>query len=89
MIALSVSIKEEWLSGKGRNKRIEGRPPQVLVEALTYFVEATDDKVDDLLDTWMPEGKLLAAGKRLELGYHASCLLMEIESEIQAEPAEA
>ena len=60
--------------------RINSRNYLSLTEPLHYFVEATEDKVDERLDKGCSRAiRIMAAAKRYELGHNANVILEEIE----------
>ena len=76
----SVSNYQEWVALWTGNSQTYNGPGQAqLTEPLRYFVEATGDRVDELLDTYPRRTRIMAAAKRYELGYNATVILEEIE----------
>ncbi len=60
----------------------EGPNARPLIEKLTYFVEQTDEVVDDLLDNVANPDRIEVAGRRMQLGDIAGHLLESLDIQI-------
>jgi hypothetical protein len=76
----SVSGYQKWVAEwTGSVQTYKGAHYDQLAEPLRYFVEATEEKADEVLDTHPSATRIQAAAKRYELGYYASMILQEMD----------
>lgn len=76
----SVSKYQKWVAKwTGSSQTYKGPGHDQLAEPLRYFVDATEEKVDEVLDTHSSATRIDAAAKRYELGYYAAMILQEMD----------
>ena len=83
----SVSEYQKWVARwTGSSQTYKGPTYDQLAEPLRYFVEATEEKVDEVLDNSSRETRIEAAAKRYELGYYAALILQKWSRAIAVRP---
>jgi hypothetical protein len=76
----SISDYTKWVARwKGATQTYRSGTPDTLRDPLRYFVEATEDRVDELLDTKPAKLRLKFAARRYELGWYAAEILDQME----------
>jgi hypothetical protein len=68
----------EVANWRGKNKVYECGRLDTLIDKLRFFIEVTDDRVDDILVNGGPSARMPAAARRWELGQSAARMLNNI-----------
>jgi hypothetical protein len=76
----SISSWDRWIANWSSNAQsLTLHNRDLLMDPLRYFVEATEEKVDEQLDASPAVNRFERAAKRYELGWHAGQILAKFE----------